>query len=129
MNRKLPRRALEFTEVEVLQALASVRVVYGLYYTTHAMPGDPEGFGERHIDLVLRLLEAETARRDGKVVALHPRDQFSSVELVQARGLLIAVRGAYYGAYRGTAAHADDRHVDLILDLVLDEMDRRGERS
>ena len=126
-ERKKPRRLLEFTEAEVLQALASVRVVRGLYYTTHAMPGDPQGHGARHIDLILQLIVAEHALREGRAVVGHG-DQLTWREMVQARAILIAARGAYYGAHRGPADQADDRHVDLILDLVLDEMDRREER-
>jgi len=123
----MERRALEFTDAELQGALAAVRTGRGLYYTTHAIP-DPEGLGPRTIDRVIGLIEEEIARRRTGS-SRHVLGYLSREEMLVARALFVAVRCCLYGMDDGDPGRTNDRHVDLILDLVLDEMDRRAERA
>lgn len=55
--------------------------------------------------------------------------EFTWDELNQTLATLRVVRGLYYVAHPDArdGALAGDRHVDVLIDLVLDEMDRRPE--
>jgi hypothetical protein len=114
----MSERMAEFSDREVASVLAAVRVGRGLYFTTHARH-DPEGHGAELIDQVITLLAWERQRRDlgdeemqcvGMAIA----------DMRKARALLIAVRSSFYGV----GPDGSDHFLDIILDLILDEMDR-----
>ena len=116
------RRALMFTDEELSRVLAAVRTGRGLYYTTHGIP-DPQGIGSCTIDQVIGLIEEEIGRRPTGS-SRHPLGSMSRKEMLAARALFVAVRCCLYAMDDGPPDRTNDRHIDLILDLVLDEMDR-----
>ena len=121
------RRALMFTDEELSRAQAAVRTGRGLYYTTHGIP-DPQGIGPRTIDRVIGLIEKEISRRRTGLLR-HSLGSMSRDEMLVARALFVAARCCLYAMDDGDPEGTDDRHIDLILDLVLDEMGRMPERE